>query len=543
MPVRIDPVRGGTMSSRPLSALFVEQTFLPAYRRERAPAVRLLQKLLFLLFCVVLGLAYGFYFAVIPPQLLVFLGYPILGLALVVVWALPDTGRAPTRALSIAFGIYIAVLVLWPRYLAIQIAGLPWLSLRRLIAFPMGFLFLFSISISHQFRTELAERLRAVKPLSIACLGFAIIQVLTIAASKSPSNSIGDVLDFWFCGLLCFLVGSWVISNQRGIARIVDRLLLFSMIVCIIGILEYHNQKVLWANHIPSFLKMEEGELTRYLSTRSRDGEYRVASTFAHPLLMAEYLAIVTPFAIHKMFTSKSMWGRCLWALIDIGLLGGVNLPQSRLGVLGWIVAHAVYIGLWAFRRWHRHRTEILAPVVSLIYPVAASLFFVGMFTVPAIRNRTIGGGSTSLSDDARKEQFALLWPKLWHNPFGYGAGNSGRTLQFYSPSGVMTVDSYVITALIDYGIAGFALFFFMYVYSIFSLSTAYWRNERPELDLALPLAAAIAVELEVRLVLSQTDNLPIEFALFGLCAALLWIFKRGDGHGRDRGAHQAVTN
>ena len=38
-----------------------------------------------------------------------------------------------------------------------------------------------------------------------------------------------------------------------------------------------------------------------------------------------------------------------------------------------------------------------------------------------------------------------MAFPKILHHPWGYGAGRSGPTLGFFSPSGQMTVDSYYI--------------------------------------------------------------------------------------------------
>jgi hypothetical protein len=78
---------------------------------------------------------------------------------------------------------------------------------------------------------------------------------------------------------------------------------------------------------------------------------------------------------------------------------------------------------------------------------------------VPAIRNRTIGGGSTGFSDQARQVQFDMLWPKLFANPFGYGSGRSGEVLGYRLPGGLLTVDRYVITMLLDYDVIGFLLF------------------------------------------------------------------------------------
>ena len=85
---------------------------LPNYRRQRSTLERVFKHGSFLSFCVFLGLFYGFFFTLFPPQMLVYLAVPILLLALLVIWALPDTDRAPTRLLAKLFFAFFAVMLL-----------------------------------------------------------------------------------------------------------------------------------------------------------------------------------------------------------------------------------------------------------------------------------------------------------------------------------------------------------------------------------------------------------------------------------------------
>jgi uncharacterized membrane protein (UPF0136 family) len=145
------------------------------------------------------------------------------------------------------------------------------------------------------------------------------------------------------------------------------------------------------------------------------------------------------------------------------------------------------------------------------------------MFTVPAIRNRTIGGGSTGFSDQARQVQFEMMWPRLFENPFGYGGGRSGEILGYRLPSGLLTIDSYVVTMVLDAGVLGLGLFAGAFIYAAAKMIQLAWRTKAGEVDLALPLACALVIAMQVRLVLSQTDNLPLLYMLLGMAAALLW--------------------
>ena len=204
-------------------------------------------------------------------------------------------------------------------------------------------------------------------------------------------------------------------------------------------------------------------------------------------------------------------------------LLLAINLTQSRLGVLGWLIAHGYYICVWAFTRWRRIRTDIVSPAIAMIYPVGLALFTFAMFTVPAVRNRTIGGGSSGLSDQSRKDQFAMMWPKLFQNPFGYGGGRSGDVLGYRLPGGLLTVDSYIITMLLEYGVIGFLLYFGTLTYGAYKLTGISYRHPGGSGNIALPLATFFVIAIEVKAVLSQADNVPLVAIFLGLSAAVIW--------------------
>ncbi|NNM75953.1 hypothetical protein HJG53_03395 [Sphingomonas sp. ID1715] len=503
---------------------------LPNYRRYRSRLEIVLKKGVFFLFCIFSGLFYGFLYTLLPPFLAIYLAGPLLILALLIIWALPDTGRAPTKLLARLFFLYVGILILWPNYLALQLPGLPWISFRRLVIFPMGLILLICLSVSGAFVAEMRRGLSAAKPLTYMMIGFTLIQILTLAASSIPFKSLNILVDYLFGTTAVFFVAAWVMSLPGQAERFGRLLIAGAIILSLIGVAEYWNQGVLWANYIPSFLKVEDEAVLRTLAGKLRDGRYRVTTIFSVSLSMAEFLALVTPFIIHRLMNSTRLLAIGLWIAADLLLLLAINLTQSRLGILGWIVAHAVYGCVWGFRRWSRTKSDLISPAVSLLYTAGAIVFMVGMFTIPAIRNRTIGGGSSGFSDQGRKEQFALMWPKLFRNPFGYGSGRSGDVLGFYTPGGQLTVDSYLITVLLDYGVLGGLLFFGMFFYAAYKMLQVYWFSNDRLSALALPLACTIVVAIQVRWVLSQTDNLPLLHMFLGMSAAIAYLAAKERG-------------
>lgn len=518
-------------------------TVLPPFRQARSALRQVTLKTLFLGCCALLGFLYGLVFAVFPPAVMVYLALPVVLLALIVIWALPDFPTGPTRLLGALFFTYTLIIPLWPNYLALTLPGLPWISLRRLTIFPMALIFFICISTSKRFRGSLRGLFDSASMLPGFILALVAIQLLTIPISPTPSGSLNIVLDSVFGAIIPFFVAAWLFQDSGKAFRWQSAMLWSALALCAIGVLEWVNQQVLWAEHIPSFLAVGDEAVQRILEPDFRDGRYRVTTTFTVALAFAEFLAFATPFLLHRLFRSQSVFGLCFWAAADLFLLAIIISTQSRLGMVGWLVAHGFYVCIWAFRRWRFTKGDMLAPALSLMFPVGAFLFFIGMFTVDAIKYRTIGGGSTGLSDDAREQQFDLFWPKLLENPIGYGAGQSGIRLGFRTPEGLYTVDSYFISVGIDYGVVGLIAFFGSIGFAIYALTRIAFDRTFETEDDPLPLATMLLVAVVIRSVLSQTDNLPLIFIALGMAAAFL-VRERARASGAEpaEAAHAAAT-
>lgn len=532
---------------RSLSSTFA---VLGSYRRQRSPLDRVFRAGGFATLCAILGLVYGVVWTMLPAQIFIFFLIPIALLALLVIWALPDTVAEPTPWIVTLLMTYLVGSIIWPNYLAFQIPGLPWLSLRRLVGIPLLVIFLISYSTSPVLRTSLHQALRSSKPVAVAIIALTVLQVLTMFASSNVPSTVSRTIKSWIEFTAIFFVAVWVMSNPANVKRLVNLLLFSAIVLCVIAGLEWANKGVIWANYIPSFLKIEDADLLeRLLSASVRDGQYRVIGPYAVSLSLAECLAIVSPFAVHKIMTNVRLERVLFWIAVDLMLFAAIEVTQSRLGTLGWIIAHASYGCIWAFRRWGRMKSDIIAPAISLVFPVGAFVLFVGMFTIPAIRNRTIGGGSTSLSDQSRLDQFSMMWPKLFRNPFGHGTGQSGEVLGYVDPGGRLTVDSYIITTLLDYGVIGLILLSVFLIYPIVKLIGIAWKGHDNEFDVALPLACALTVVVEVRLVLSQTENLGLIFLLVGTAVAVIHRYRSAEAelryadHGQRRPAFSPMID
>ena len=83
------------------------------------------------------GALYGFLVSIFPVALYLYLAAPIILLAGLVIWALPESESYPAAAIEQLFFAVFLSTVLWPSYLAIDLPGLPWITMVRLWAAPL----------------------------------------------------------------------------------------------------------------------------------------------------------------------------------------------------------------------------------------------------------------------------------------------------------------------------------------------------------------------------------------------------------------------
>ena len=144
--------------------------------------------------CLLVSFMFGFCFPLLAPDLLQLCFVPLLGLSLLVIWALPASNNSPDGLLDGLLFSFLIALVLWPNYLALALPGLPWITLTRLIGLPLVVVLLVSISVSTQFVTRLKSTLAGTRPMSGLLALFVVIQLVSIAFSHNVPFSINKFI-------------------------------------------------------------------------------------------------------------------------------------------------------------------------------------------------------------------------------------------------------------------------------------------------------------------------------------------------------------
>lgn len=517
---------------------------LPVYQPQRAGWVIVARRLTLLLSLAVVAAFYGIAAAILPLNLFGLLAAPIGLVAIAVIWALPEARSVPTELLTRLFALFLGVQLLWPNYVAISAAGLPWISLRRVIGAAVFLVFMICLSMSRSFRSEIKAVLKATRPASTLFMAYFVSQFIAAMFSIVPLSTIPRLLVASYTTIPMFFIALWVLgSGKRSIDWWGNWVLAFTTVLMVIGFAEFRMQHVLWANAIPIWLHVDEDVLRQILTPNIR-GAYRVITTFTVSLVWGELITLVMPLALHRIANAKNLVAVTAWGVFDLALCVSAFLSGARLAVVGGIVAHAIYLLLWALRRWRADRGGLLGLSVTMVYPALVILFIAAVAFVPAVHNRVLGGGATQLSDQGRREQWALGIPAVAKRPlFGYGPGEGAGAVGWRTQSGFLSIDSGFLSTASDYGVIGFCSLFGGVVALAIMLAYQGLMSRTEGYPQALAFVAVFAAFLSSRSVLAQGDNDPLYCMLFGVGIAVLYLGRQaqekevattgGDGAGR----------
>jgi hypothetical protein len=474
---------------------------------------------------VFLCLVYGGLWALLTPFLIVALLVPIGIVALVVVWALPETRMAPVQSLSWLLFVFIACLVLWPNYIALSLPGLPWITMVRLTGVPLAFVLLVCVSSSSQFRTALAECLKSTPYIWKLLVAFVVIQTASIAFSDNIPQSLDKFAIAQMSWTSIFFASAYVFLQPGRVERMARLLWVMAIIVGLIAVVEFQAERVLWAGHIPSFLQITDVNVAHILAGTERFGRYRAVSTFGTPLGLGEYMALTMPFLVHYTIkpypwpTRSAAFASAIFAMV-VAILSG-----ARVGTIGCLVSIMLSVAAWSLSKWRRDRESLLAPATSLSLPflvvgVAATVTFVGR-----IHQLLWGTGSEKFSDESRIEQLHIGLPKILSHPWGYGISMGAETLNFRPFGGRLTIDNYYLDIALEYGVLGFIVYYSMFLISIYyGLRTLLrFRRLDREVEMLTPITIALTTFFIIKSSFSEQDNHPLVFMMLGMVAALVY--------------------
>lgn len=494
---------------------------LPGYIRDTSEKSRKKRRRLYWLIGF-LAFVYGFFYALLPPAFMTMLLMPLGVLLLLIIWALPVTSMQPPAALNYLFWAFFVTLYIWPNYLALALPGLPWITVNRLFGGPLLAILLVCASASQPFRSQMKELLGSAGWIWKMVAAFALVQLISIPISREVYVTVNRVISQQIIWTGIFFASVWVFRKPAALKLWGNVMILLAVFVSAIGVLEARRGGVLWANSIPSFLQIEDPAVVRVLSGIYREGVYRVVSTTMSPLSLAEFLALSTAFVLHGVVMSRNWWLRLLLVLVDVLVIYVIVLTDARLGLVGALTIHSVYGLVWAAQRWRNVKGTLIGPAITLAYPAMLATVAIVVVSVPRLRVMILGGGRNQASNDARQAQFEMMPPVFIKSPvIGYGSGQGAERLGYTNLGGEVTIDSYILSILLDYGAVGFILFYGLIIGGIVKAGKIAIQGRDEVTALGIPIAMFLLAFFQIKLVLSQEANNSLLFMMLGAIVAL----------------------
>ena len=239
-----------------------------------------------------------------------------------------------------------------------------------------------------------------------------------------------------------------------------------------------------------------------------RNGMYRASSVFTVSLSFAEFEAMMIPFGFFFLFFGQTTRERTSGAVLTLLFLAGIFVSGSRGGYLSFFVATVAFIALWIVRTW-RFEPHRLGPAIAVVAGIIGVATVIGLVLFwKRAHNIVIGGGMEAYSDEGRKQQWALAWPKILRNPItGYGLNTEGTAVGFYTGNKIPTVDSGLLSVLIGTGVPGVVFFFGMPIVAAWRGMIQFLRDPSKEGAMAGAIACALIAYVTYRFFLGQREN------------------------------------
>ena len=467
---------------------------------------------------------YSALFLLIGRFLIVQFTAPLAVLALLIIWALPERERIPSDLLEKLFFAFMAAMLIWPNYLAISLPSLPWITAARLIGVPMVLLLLICVSQSPAFRGTIKHALAANVLITRMMLVFIALIVLSVGFSTQPSFSANILIVALVNWIGVFFVGLYVFSRARNVERFVWLMWGAALFWCAMGVWEARIAQVPWANSIPWFLAVEDESVQRILAGSMRDttGIYRVQGKYTTSLGLAEFLALTTPFILHLMMEGRHWLIRLATVATLPFIFITILATDSRLGAVGFLMSFMLYLLFWGARRWLHDRDSLFGPAVTLAYPAIFAMFIAATFFVGRLRALVWGTGAQANSTEARQIQMEMGMGMVANRPWGHGIGRAAETLGFSNGAGVLTIDTYYLSILLEIGIIGFIVYFGMFLVAIVRGGLRGIRDQDKTTIWVVPAVIALANFVIIKSVLSEQESHPLVFALLAMVLTLI---------------------
>lgn len=468
---------------------------------------------------------YGLVSAIIPMSMMMMAAAPILLLAGICLWLLPDIGGVHENFYGRMLVWLVALHTLWPPYVALNFPGLPWISPTRAVLAALVFTFLFNLASSAEMRREAAANAMAVPEIGKLFFALWALTTISLALASELSVSLTRYFNNQIYWTAFFVLAAFVGRRSGVVSRAATVMFMAVIPISIITVFEFRAEKVIWVEYLPKWLWGDEELVSMLLVIKARAGTeiYRVRGTALHPLFWAEFLAMVFPIGLYLLTQIKQFLRKLLVLLGMLACVVSMYLTDSRTAMAGLLLSMVLFAFVYALRRRAEHPESLFTTAILFAYPAAVAVMTALVLFWPRVRVMVLGGGQHQPSSDARDTQWQMGLDILQRNPFGHGAGNSGTVLGYVNLAGDGTIDTYWLGIMLDFGVLALPIFVAMFTIPlVLAVKGSFRIYGDNELGWLIPLSIGLFNFVIITSVNSGESNFGMAFIMLGFCAALI---------------------
>lgn len=450
--------------------------------------------------------------------------YPALGLLLLVpvvvvlFWLAPAVRSYPKVLLSGLFFFWLAASILWPSYLTLNLPGLPSIEASRVILMVLMMVWLFYIINSLEMKKNISSIYKYNSIVFILLLLLILTRIFSLFFSEAPFQSLFYFTKDFIEVFLPVLILLSIFSFKEDLDRMILMLAAIGGVVVCISLLEIILNKNPFLLYLPSNFVISSEFIEQSLKENVRFGGLRVKGPFSHPLLLAQFLVVILPVYIYLFFMhTKKIVKICSLLLIPL-IIFILYKTGSRSSFVG--IAVEIFIVSVLYLRWvvATKKASVLGWITIVSYPV---FILAAMFIFYLTMDFFVGQTAAEISSTNAR---LIMWDRglslVMDSPiFGFGSGSAGYVLGFVS-NGALTIDSYYLSILLNYGYLGLILFV-AYFAVIFYIGFKLIKKDPDSSPILILILSSIAGYLTVALILSTAHNLHILFILSAIVLLL----------------------
>lgn len=470
---------------------------------------------------ILIGMLTGAMTVILPP--LASIGV-VAVISVVLLWAMPELHVVPDKLLRKMFFMMVVAQLCVPAYYAIDTGLLPWISVRRFFSLAVILLFALTVAGSQSARENIADTLRRSRLLAICTIGFLVMIFLSIFTSSNPVASLKELVDTLLNWYVPFFACILVVRTEEDVIFLLKIIAIAAIFDTLAGVLEFFLQRRYFFDIFPrglleSMLSSNPALASIYSTSSFRNGVYRASSIYITPLAFGELVAMVAPIGAYFFFHSPTTKWRVLGVATVIASVIAMLSTGARGGFIAFLVAMPVMLCLWTIRYSKANPSSLVGAIMGAVFLIGTVTAVGLILSSTRLSNIVLGGGETAASTEARFAQWDMAVPHILSNPVtGHGAGISGDVIGYFSPgSTIPTVDSYLISLLVEVGVPGLLFFFGMIAIGIWIGIRLYLTDSDYRAAVAGALACSLIAFAVYRTVLSQRENHTLLFLFIGV--------------------------